>query len=98
MFRGDGKTGELFVDRIEVGSGTLGMGGQEWAKQFAECIPVIGVISEPGVYPERPRADPELTPRQLLTNAKYRIRARASAVTYPREGQLWEDALWEDAG
>ena len=71
----------------------LGMRRQDWAERFAEYFPVIGIISAPGVYPEQPCADPELPPHQLLTNAKYRIKARMSAVTHPREGQLWEDAL-----
>ena len=69
------------------------MGGQEWARQSTNGFPVIGIISEPGVYPEEARADPELAPRQLLTTAKYRIKARASDVTDPHEGQVREDAL-----
>ena len=69
----------------------LETGGQEWAKQFAGGFLVIGVISEIGVYPGQPCADPELTPRQMLTNAKYRIKARTSAVTDPQEGQLREE-------
>ena len=71
----------------------LGMGGQRWAKQFTAGFPVIGEISEPGVNPEQQRDDPELKPHQLLTNAKYRIKARVKSVTDPHEGELWEDAL-----
>ena len=58
--------GELFVGRTEIGSREInlpplahmmyemGMGGQEWAGQFANGFPVIGIIPEPGVYPEVP--------------------------------------------
>ena len=63
------------------------------AEHFIDGFPVIGIISETGVYPEQPCAEPELRPRQFLTNADYRIMARMSAVTNPRGGQLWEDAL-----
>ena len=51
----------------------LGMGGQKWVKQFTEGFPVMGELSEPGVYPEQQCDGPELKPHQLLTNAKYRI-------------------------
>ena len=61
----------------------LGMGGQKWIKQFTEGFPVIGDISEPGVYPEQQCDDPGLKPHQLLTNAKYRIKARTKSVTDP---------------
>ena len=71
----------------------LGMGGQVWVRQFTEGFPVIGEISEPGVYPEQQCADPELKPHQLLTNAKYRLKARMKSVTDPHEGKLWDDAV-----
>ena len=70
----------------------LGAGGQESVKQFTNGFPVIGILSEPGVYPKRPREDPPLAPHQLPTSAKYSMKARMWSVTDPHEGQVWEDA------
>ena len=61
----------------------LGVGGQERANQFTAGFPIVGILAEPGTCP-----GPKLDPRQLLTNAKYRIKSRMESSTDPPDGQL----------
>ena len=71
----------------------LKMGGQGWAPQSPNGLPIVGTPAEPGVYPLRATAGPEVSPKQLLTNSKWIIKPRRAAVTDLREGAPWEDAL-----
>ena len=61
-------------------------------KQLTGGLPIAGRLAEPGVYPERPRPDPELDPRQLL-KCDMPGQARSASATDPHGGHLWEDAL-----
>ena len=71
----------------------LEMGGQKWAHQFANAFLIGGPLAEPGVYLAQTCGDAELTPQQLLTSSKWRVKTRRAAVTDPHEGALWGDAL-----
>ena len=43
-------------------AGRTRLGGQEWVKQLTDGLLIAGILAGPGVYPERPRPDPELGP------------------------------------
>ena len=45
-------------------------------RQFRGGFLIVGSMGEPGVYPTRACPEPGLSPGQLLSGAKWRLKAR----------------------
>ena len=77
-------------------SNGLGIRVQKWLRRFTKGFRVVGSLAEPGVSPIRPSADACLSPQQLLTRSKWRIKARGTAAPNPHEGARREAALGQE--
>ena len=62
----------------------------EW---FRGGFPIVGSMEGPGVYPTHACPEPELSPEQLLSGAKWRLKARQGNITDPNVWVSREESL-----
>ena len=71
-----------------------GLKGQKWVKQLIFGFPIVGSLSQKGVYPiDEKEHKVLLTPNELTSSAFARFRERATAANPPRFEELWSEAL-----
>ena len=73
--------------------GGAGDGRSDVGQTIREGFPTVGSLEEPGVYPTHICPDPEPTPEQLLTSARWGIKAGKTTATYPNGRALRTEAL-----
>ena len=74
----------------------LGVGGGEWIDQFFLGFPLVGTVSEEGVYPLKGDPPPPIPVDLLLEGAPERCRKRMSSRCSPHDDQLWREALAQE--
>ena len=85
--------GQLRIPLLANVSDELGMGRKEWVRPATPGYPIVGTLTEPGLFPTEKCAGSELAPQQLLTFAKWRIVSRIGAITGSHEGTWRMEAL-----
>ena len=70
----------------------LGMRGQSWVAQITVGFPLIGEVSEKGVYPHNKETSPPIPKSELLDLGPERCKARKSRRKSPRDSRLREEA------
>ena len=73
--------------------GQLGLGGSRWLQQFAWGFPLIGTLSQTGVYPIGPKTGTAPGPVTLGKFPAERFRTRAAASGFLNADTLWAEAL-----
>ena len=71
----------------------FGMGGKNWLQQFVWGFPIVGDLSQSGVFPTDPNAVPAPDPSGLWAETTDRFKTRAKNSGWCNADHLWEEAL-----
>ena len=86
-------TGKLQTVAIAFLLGNFDLGGEKWIKQFTYGFPIIGNLSQEGVYPRDPSCSPPQPIRDIWTGAEERFTTRSQASGHLHAETLWNEAM-----
>ena len=96
-------TGKLQTVALAFLLRTFDLGGGNWIKQFTFGFPIIGDLSQEGVYPRDTSCKPALPIQDIWLGSQERFALRAKSSGYLHSQALWDEALeqvklgWLDA-
>ena len=86
-------TGKVNFIAMMSTMGQFDLGGARWPHQFVRGFPIIGDLSQSGIYPTDPKSQHAPDHSSLWTEIASRFRTRAGASGWPNADTLWQEAL-----
>ena len=86
-------TGKLKTVSLLALSLNFNLGGRDWAEQFTYGFPLVGDLSQDGVYPRDTSLKPSPDPVHIWERSQERLSLRAKTSGAIHANELWNEAM-----